>query len=370
MGIFSEKNRKLSVFGAVFALGLYLGFQYLLPLAGPFVPAFLAVYLTAPVLERAACRLRVDRFGLSRPVLFVLLVLLISGVLGIAGWLLLRQGGTRVSGLYRHSEQMAGQMESWICSGCGLLEEVLGMESGEVQQILVEKLNVFTRQLQVNLWPTAARQGVAWVKNLGKAGAFWGIGMIAAVLLCKDYEKIEKRMKETPLSSLIWQFWQKMVGMVTGYVKAQLVIIGVIAGISALGLWITGVEGGIVWGLMAGLLDALPFVGTGAVLLPLALWQLLNQNFGRMALILVCFVLCITVRELLEPRLLGKQLGIPPVIMLLSVYAGVKVFGISGLFLGPLYVMFWLEGVRMYRRISDQPQNPEQEQPESQSDGA
>ena len=60
----------------------------------------------------------------------------------------------------------------------------------------------------------------------------------------------------------------------------------------------------------------------------------------------VTYVACIAARELLEPRLLGAQIGLPPVLMLLSVYAGVKVFGAGGIFLGPLYTVLYTEGLR------------------------
>ncbi len=78
-------------------------------------------------------------------------------------------------------------------------------------------------------------------------------------------------------------------------------------------------------------------IGTGIVLIPTAIWQLLNENPQGAAFASVTYVACIAARELLEPRLLGAQIGLPPVLMLLSVYAGVKVFGAGGIFLTVVY---------------------------------
>lgn len=61
------------------------------------------------------------------------------------------------------------------------------------------------------------------------------------------------------------------------------------------------------------------------------------------------YVLCIAARELLEPRLLGKQTGMYPVVMLFSVYAGIRVFGLTGIFLGPLYAALFKEGIDCMR---------------------
>lgn len=53
----------------------------------------------------------------------------------------------------------------------------------------------------------------------------------------------------------------------------------------------------------------------------------------------ITFLLSASARELLEPRLIGKKMNVLPILILVSVYAGVQVFGVSGVFLGPLYMM-------------------------------
>lgn len=80
----------------------------------------------------------------------------------------------------------------------------------------------------------------------------------------------------------------------------------------------------------------LPFIGTGIVLVPLSVWQLLSGQYGRMAVCLALYGACILVRELLEPRLIGKKMGISPIYILFAVYAGVKLFGVGGIVKGPL----------------------------------
>lgn len=146
--------------------------------------------------------------------------------------------------------------------------------------------------------------------------------------------------------SEIWENIDRILRMTGGYCRAQLKILVIISGITVLGLWIGKVRNGLWIGLLAGILDALPMIGTGIVLIPTAIWQLLNENSQGAAFASVTYVACIAARELLEPRLLGAQIGLPPVLMLLSVYAGVKVFGAGGIFLGPLYTVLYTEGLR------------------------
>ena len=175
-----------------------------------------------------------------------------------------------------------------------------------------------------------------------RTGAFWGIGMIAAFWLCRDYARFSERMEK----SEIWENIDRILRMTGGYCRAQLKILVIISGITVLGLWIGKVRNGLWIGLLAGILDALPMIGTGIVLIPTAIWQLLNENPQGAVFVSVTYIACIAARELLEPHLLGAQVGLPPVLMLLSVYAGVKVFGAGGIFLGPLYTVLYTEGLR------------------------
>ena len=126
-------------------------------------------------------------------------------------------------------------------------------------------------------------------------------------------------------------------------------IIGLLAA-SALG--ISGIRNGILWGLLAGLLDALPFIGTGVVLVPLGLQQLFLGNYVRAAVCLLVYVACIFIRELLEPKLIGKRVGVSPVAILVSIYAGIQLFGIWGIIGGPLgFVIIYQCYVSLEKRM-------------------
>lgn len=105
-------------------------------------------------------------------------------------------------------------------------------------------------------------------------------------------------------------------------------------------------EGGIFLGILAGILDMLPFVGTGIVLVPLSVWQLLNGYYVRMIVCLALYGICALTRELLEPRLIGRETGIAPICILFSVYAGLKLFGVGGIIKGPLALIVIYEIVK------------------------
>lgn len=72
-----------------------------------------------------------------------------------------------------------------------------------------------------------------------------------------------------------------------------------IAMTAAATLGIAGIKHGILWGILAGILDALPFIGTGVVLVPLGMFQILDGNWGRALVCGVLYVVCIFLREVM-----------------------------------------------------------------------
>ena len=137
--------------------------------------------------------------------------------------------------------------------------------------------------------------------------------------------------------------------------KAQIIIMSIIGAVAAAALAVSGIHNGLLWGLLAGFLDALPFIGTGVVLVPLSIQQFFGGNYVRGAVCLLVYVACIFIRELLEPRLIGKRIGVSPIAILLSIYAGIKLFGMWGIIGGPLgFIIIYQADMSLERRRGGQ----------------
>ena len=123
-------------------------------------------------------------------------------------------------------------------------------------------------------------------------------------------------------------------------------ILLVIGSVCAVVLGLTGIEGGIVYGMITGIMDTLPFIGTGIMLIPLAFFQLLSGNYWQGIVIICLYAVCALLREFLEPKLIGDKVGIWPVGILFSVFAGMKLFGIVGIIKGPIGLVIICETCR------------------------
>lgn len=346
MGILLGKNGKKALFLAGFAIALYLAFKYIFPLAAPFILAFLIVYSCDPWLKWVQKKTHIRKEILLGGILLLIAAILVFGVWGLLSW-----GTVHAADIGNGVSYMQERMDEALHESCVFLEYHFGLDAEQAEAFILQKMDAVTQNMRSDALPEAAKQSWEYLKEVLKAGAFLGVGFISSMLLCRDYEGIVAKIGENPAVDAVWQFVEKTVALIGGYLKAQAVILLTISVIAAAGLFIGRVKGALLLGILAGLLDALPFIGTGVVLLPTALWQLLNGNvFGAVVAVIV-YVLCIVAREFLEPKLLGKQVSMYPVVMLLAVYAGVRLFGLTGIFLGPLYAVLFREGVEKIEAV-------------------
>ena len=114
------------------------------------------------------------------------------------------------------------------------------------------------------------------------------------------------------------------------------------------GLLLLRVEPAVLLAGLTALVDALPIFGSGTVLVPWGIWALLSGDLLRGFGLLFLYGLVTLVRSLLEPRLVGRRAGLPPLVALISMYGGFRLFGILGLLLAPLAAVviwqLWMEG--------------------------
>ena len=121
-----------------------------------------------------------------------------------------------------------------------------------------------------------------------------------------------------------------------GWVGAQFRLAGVTLGILVAGLLFLRVPHGILLAFAISLVDAFPVLGTGTVLLPWALILWLQGDSARAVGVLGIYAIISVTRSVLEPKLVGRQLGLDPLITLFALYAGFKLWGLAGMILSPM----------------------------------
>lgn len=203
--------------------------------------------------------------------------------------------------------------------------------------------------MKADLVPKIFGKSILYGKACFEALLFVLVTFIAVVFLAKDGEMLLQKVEENAFLEQLVEVIHSLLKLTAAYIRAQLAIIIVVVLICFLGFALAGFGKAPLWGVVTGMLDVLPFIGTGSVLLPLALVQLLLGKSREAVILTATFIVSALAREFLEPKLVGRKMGVLPVAILFAVYVGARVFGVAGVFLGPVYLLFLLE---FYKKLS------------------
>lgn len=327
-----EKIRQSKFLTLVLLTGaVYFFLKVITPLTAPVLAAMLFVTIFGPFLQKLQRRIKIHR-----QIGAVLLLLVACVVLGILLWVLFSWIVGSLPGWISGLDSLESELAVIIRRVCRTVGDTLRIDSEYLEQTMVARIQEGIDYFQLRFLPAMLSQSLEYAKVFASVGGFLVTFLIAVVLLAKDYDDIMNRLLDQEECHVLLEIICGIIRYIATFVKAQAVIMSVIAVFAATVLGISGIRHGVLWGILAGILDALPFIGTGIVLVPLAIQQMFCGQYVRAVLCVAAYIVCIFVRELLEPKLIGKRVGVSPIAILLSLYAGIKLFGGWGIIGGPL----------------------------------
>lgn len=339
----TEKGRKYGIFFAVVA-GIYFFMKYLSPVLSPFLLAF----LIAGVLNKIAGKIpfKIRKHYLAGIILLLFSIVFVVSFFALGTWVFQKCGD-----LAGHASALENDFYILLSDCCNRLEKGFGVNGDEVEAFIIEQVDFFAENMEVKIFPAVMNKSVGYMKTVGGIFAYFGITVIAIFLILKDYEKLVMWLLGNEDLDGIWEVADKVLHYIKTYIKAQGTILLLISALCGIVLWLLGFEGGLWYGVLTGVMDVLPFIGTGIMLIPLILLQFLKGNYVAAAVVLCLYAGCALLREFLEPKLIGNKVGIWPVGILLAIFAGMKLFGVPGIIKGPIsFVIICETGRYLFRK--------------------
>ena len=105
------------------------------------------------------------------------------------------------------------------------------------------------------------------------------------------------------------------------------------------GLHILGIKNALVIAFLIAIFDVLPVLGTGGIMLPWILISFLNNQVKTGVGLLILYIVITVIRNIIEPKIVGKQIGLHPLLMLMCMYLGARLFGFLGIFILPILIL-------------------------------
>lgn len=340
------KNRYavlLLITGAV-----YFFLRFISPLVTPVLIAGMFLTLCYPAFDDIQKKTRIKKQYLASGILLLLCTLLIL-LVWFGGSFLLQKLPVWVEGMDGIQQRFALVVQE-CCDQAGTL---IGMDTSELTRMIVEQTDLFVENFQTQILPGMLGSSWSYVRRLLSVITVLAVTMIATVLLAKDYDAILAFMGAGRDSRMILEVALRVIRYLATFIRAQAIILLAIGTTCAAALTLAGIPRGVLFGILAGILDALPFIGTGIVLVPLAIWQLAQGCYWKALFCMAAYGISALLREFLEPKLIGKREGVYPIAILLAVYAGIRLFGLWGIIKGPVGLVMIQQAFRAYSRYVD-----------------
>lgn len=325
--------RKWIVFAAV-AAAAWLGVKYLLPVALPFLLGGALALTAEPVVSRLSKRLP---RGISAGIGITATLLGVCAIATLLGAVAVKELGNLTRAL-PDMENTARQgvmlMQDWMVSLADRAPEtVRPMLQRSALNFLQEEplMERLTEKLPGVLGTT-----LGWVGNSVLA---LGTGLLAAFLISARLPRLKNGIKEKLPKSWYEKYQpalRRVGASMGGWLKAQLKLCAVTWGIVTAGFLLLRIAYAPAWAALVAVVDAVPILGTGTVLVPWALVCFLQGESLRAVGLLITYAVAVTVRTILEPRLVGRHLGLDPLTTLAALYVGYRFWGFLGLLLTPI----------------------------------
>ncbi len=309
----------------------------------PFIIALFIAFLLEPLLVRVMRAVRI-----SRPYASVLTLLIATAGLSLFVFII-------VARLYTELSELAISLPNY-----GYLLDLVSKQVEtaerfvEVNPQIQDTLFTATQTLASTLQTWAKSSSaflLSFLTALPRVFILIVVSIVATFLISSSYPNVKRfisnlfprrfRVSAQAIS-------EDLGAAVVGFVRSQAILVSVTTLATIGGLLLMGNRYAVTLGVLAGLLDIVPIIGTGMLFLPWVAGLFIMGSFGEGLKLLVMWIIIVTLRQFLEPKIMSKGIGIHPLPTLISMYVGLQLIGGVGLIVGPSFVICF-EAVRKLR---------------------
>lgn len=329
----------------------------------PFVVGWILALLANPLVRFLERRVKLVRRHGSMLIIIAALAIVIGLFYG-AGLLVYREMGSFLADAPEIYQSVIAEIENALQNGRKLAEYF--------PQNLQPPLLAFSDNLDGlfgKLVSRAAEPTVQIAGHVAKSIPNLLVNMVIIILssylFLADRESIMRWLKEH-LPAFVFRYIEYMKrdakGLIGGYFLAQFRIMCVVALILAAGFLVLGVRYGVLLAFLTAILDFLPIFGTGTVLFPWAVVKLFAGEYAYAIGLILLYILTQVVRQIIQPKIVGESMGLPPLMTLFLLYLGFKLRGLTGMILavpvGLVFINFYKYGafdsmIRNFRMLME-----------------
>ena len=325
---------------AFFAVLGYLIIKYALGVLLPFVIAYFISLVISPAVRYLSKKMRLPR-RLVAAVLVIFILFLLASLIYLGVSRLYEEIAGLVSRLEAKDESLTAPLGGLFSKVREFFSRFRFFEAIEEVSGIEDVGKRVSAALFDSIYSLLSKIPESIASLIGKAPrlliAFFVTVMASYYFVC-DMDKIKSGIRSVlPRESCVsvTRFASRARVAMKKYVRGYLFIMLITFSEVFVGLSLLRVKYSFLLALVIAAVDVLPVLGAGTVLLPWAAIMLFMQNYRLGLGLIVLYGVMSVIRQLIEPKIIGKSLGLHPIVSLFSMYAGLRVFGVTGMILGP-----------------------------------
>lgn len=311
-------------------------FRWLLP----FILAYLIAYITNPVVNFLQKKCKIPR-KISSGITILITLMIIGSLITLVVYRIVKEFQDFVKQLPDLTTYVYSHLENLINNGVGTYLDLPAGVSDFIDNALLNLKTTLTTQLPEMLKPLA-RPTINFAKALPSVLVFIIVLLISTYFISSDRDRINKFIfKQLPDSWVIQirKIKDDLILALLGYIRAQLILMSITFVEVTIGLLMIRVSYALLFAVIISFVDALPILGTGTILIPWAIFSLITGKTSMGLSLVILYGIILLVRQLCEPKILGSQIGLYPLVTLMSMYVGLQIFGVPGMIAGPITVL-------------------------------
>ena len=326
------------------ALVIWVGLP-LLSLLSPFVLALIFAWVLNPAVRWLQRKTSLSRRLISL-VLVILVFAVIGGILFGLGWMAVDQ----VRSLFDNRDSLLDELLNGLLSLVNSVQRWLGGLNGVVpdevlttSEDLIDALLDWVQELDLpGRLTELAGQAPSMAANVSGFAVALVVFMMASYFITGDYPRLRFELTER-VPTVTRDFCRSVkdifMSAFGGYIKSQLILsLGVFLILSA-GFLLMRQPYGLLLAFGLAVLDFIPIIGAGTVMVPWAVIDMVLAQFGEAAALMAVWGVIVVFRRLAEPKVLGDQTGLSPILSLVGIYLGMRAGGVLGMVVGPLLLL-------------------------------
>lgn len=339
------------IVGVIIALLVIKFGKTVISLFMPFILALLLAMAINPLILKIQSRVKFRR---SKITIFVLIIIFSLSLTAL--WILLSAIATEVIGLLNGWEELFNGFQQSIQNLEVITQELLLKINSDIEipdhGIIDSLTSTIFEYLKVAVSDFSsltafARDRVVGITSFGVSVLIFAMG---CYFITADYPTICNNLANrlgVNLTELLNQVKAITIAAFGGYIKSRAIVAAGVGFIIFIGFILIGQEYALLLALIMAVLDFIPIIGSGTLLVPWSIIDLLTGNITQGLQLLAIYGVVTVYRNIAEPKVVGDKTGLSPTLSLITIYIGMRVAGVVGMILGPVLTIVIINSLKI-----------------------